>query len=283
MRGVLRASLLIAATACVAVSLLPRLAASEESDKATIQALEKTAAGSHRSDENKARDRYRHPVETLAWFGIREDMTVVELSPGGGWYTEILAPFLRDRGKLYAAGYDPDSKTDYYRNSARRYRKRLAAQPAVYDKVEITVLQLPDKLDIAPDGSADMVVTFRNLHNWMEEKQADRVLAAAYRALKPGGILGLVQHRGNPAVAQNPTAESGYVNQGVAIALAEAAGFELQGSSEINANPADDKDHPEGVWTLPPALALEDVDRDKYLAIGESDRMTLRFVKPAKP
>jgi predicted methyltransferase len=265
------------------MSFLPRGAASEESDKATIRALEKAAAGSHRSDENKARDRYRHPVETLAWFGIRDDMTVVELSPGGGWYTEILAPFLRDRGKPYAAGYDPDSKTDYYRDSARRYGKRLTAQPAVYDKVELTVLQLPDKLDIAPDGSADMVVTFRNLHNWMEEKQADRVLAATYRALKPGGILGLVQHRGNPAVEQNPTAESGYVNQGVAIALAKAAGFELQGSSEINANPADDKDHPKGVWTLPPALALEDVDRDKYLAIGESDRMTLRFVKPAKP
>jgi predicted methyltransferase len=207
----------------------------------------------------------------------------VELSPGGGWYTEILAPFLRDRGKLYAAGYDPKSEVDYYRKSAKRYADKLAANPAVYGKVVVTVLRPPDELAIAPDGSADMVLTFRNLHNWMGSGQAEAVLQAAYRALKPGGVFGVVAHRGDSSVEQDPKAASGYVNQDYAIALVESVGFKLVASAEINANPADTKKHPEGVWTLPPGFELGDVDRDKYAAIGESDRMTLKFVKPAKP
>jgi predicted methyltransferase len=259
----------------------PAPAAASGEDAATTAALQKIAAGEHRSAENKARDRYRHPVETLTWLGLRGDMTVVELIPGGGWYTEILAPFVRDRGKLYAAAYDPKSETEYYRNSAKRFADKLAASPALYDKVTVTVLQPPGELAIAPDGSADMVLTFRNLHNWMEIGQAEAVLKAAYRALAPGGIFGVVAHRGDSSVAQDPKAASGYVNQDYAVALVESVGFELVASAEINANPADTKQHPEGVWTLPPALALGDQDRAKNLAIGESDRMTLKFVKPA--
>jgi len=206
----------------------------------------------------------------------------VELTPGGGWYTEILAPFLRKEGTLYAAGYDPKSETEYYRKSAGRFAAKLAAEPTLYDKVIVTVLQPPDALAIAPDGTADMVLSFRNLHGWMGSGQAEPVLRAAYRALKPGGTFGLVQHRGKGDGAQDAEASSGYVDQDYAIELAAKVGFELVGSTEINANAADDKDHPEGVWTLPPSLELGDVDRDKYLAIGESDRMTLRFAKPAR-
>jgi len=255
--------------------------AGEGSEQATRAALEKVVAGSQRSAEHKARDQYRHPVETLLFFGIRDDMTVVELTPGGGWYTEILAPFLREHGLLFAADYDPKSKEDYYRKSATEFAAKLKANPAVYDKVVVSVLQPPDKVLIAPDGVADMVVTFRNLHNWINEGQAETVLGAAFRALKPGGTLGLVEHRGNPKVTQDPKAESGYVNQDTAIALAKGVGFEFVASSEINANPKDTKDHPEGVWTLPPGFALGEKDHAKYAAIGESDRMTLKFRKPA--
>ena len=272
----LRAALLFAPLALVPAQALP-----DDAGQATLRALEKIAAGAHRSEANRARDRYRHPVETLSWLGIRDDMTVVELSPGEGWYTEILAPFLRERGTFYAASYDPESKVEYYRNTARSFSEKLAATPALYDEVIVTVLEVPDKLAIAPDGSADLVLTFRNLHNWMEEGQAERVLRAAHRALKPGGTLGLVQHRAKPGAPQDPAAKSGYVDPAFAIALAEAAGFTFAGSSEINANPADTKNYAEGVWTLPPTLTLEEVDRERYVAIGESDRMTLKFVKPA--
>ena len=283
MKHSIRPSLVCAFVLLASLAHWPAPAPASGEDQAATAALQKIAAGEHRSAENKARDRFRHPVETLTWFGIRDDMTVVELSPGGGWYTEILAPFSKDRGVLYAAGYDPKSETDYYRKSAKRFADKLAANPVIYGKVAVTVLQPPDKLAIAPEGSADMVLTFRNLHNWMESGQAEAVLRAAYRALAPGGVFGVVAHRGDSSVTQDPKAASGYVNQDYAIALVESVGFKLVGSAEINANPADTKKHPEGVWTLPPAFELGDKDRDKYLAIGESDRMTLKFVKPAKP
>ena len=263
--------------------LLPALASAGEAETRTANALEKAISGDQRSAEHKARDRYRHPAETLEFMGIRGDMTVVELSPGGGWYTEILAPLLRDHGKFYAAAYDPNSKETYYRKSAKKFATKLADSPAQYDKVSITILEIPAKLAIAPDAAADMVLTFRNLHNWINEDQADRVLSAAFKALKPGGVFGIVQHRGDSAVKQDPEADSGYVNQDYAVAMIEAVGFKFVDSSEINANPADTRDHPKGVWTLPPGFALEDVDRAKYEAIGESDRMTLKFVKPANP
>lgn len=233
----------------------------------------------HRSAAHQARDKYRHPVETLSFFGIEDDMTVVEIFPGGGWYTEILAPFLKDQGRFYAAGNDPDSHSEFARKSAQRFKQKMASDD-VFSRVNITVLAPPDKTAIAPAGTADMVLTFRNIHNWMAGAYADQVFTAMYEALKPGGVLGVVEHRGDPSTPQDPEARSGYVNQAYAIKLAEDAGFEFVGSAEINANPKDSKHHPKGVWTLPPSLTLGETDREKYLAIGESDRMTLKFIKP---
>jgi predicted methyltransferase len=234
-------------------------------------ALKTVIAGPQRSDAERARDQYRHPLETLTWFGIKDDMRVVEIWPGGGWYTAILAPFLKDKGQYYAAVFE----------NAQPLKDRLAAKPELYGKVTLTELIPPAKTDIAPAGSADMVLTFRNVHNWMSRGFAEEVFQAMYRALKPGGILGVVEHRGNPAVPQDPKAASGYVNEDYVIKLAEGAGFQLVSRTEINANPKDTKDYPQGVWTLPPVLRLKEVDREKYVAIGESDRMTLKFVKPA--
>jgi predicted methyltransferase len=262
------------------VSGLMLCAAPAFATDATEAALKNVAAGKHRSDANKARDPHRHPVETLSFFGIRDDMTVVEIFPSAGWYTEILAPFLKEKGTYYAAGLDPESSSEFARRSARAFRDKLDANPELYGKVKVTVLAPPDKTAIAPPGSADLVLTFRNIHNWMDAGNADQVFAAMYKALKPGGVLGVVEHRGDPKVPQDPQAESGYVNQDYAIKLAEKAGFRLVAASEINANPKDTKDHPRGVWTLPPNLAMKEQDRDKYSAIGESDRFTLKFVKP---
>jgi predicted methyltransferase len=248
----------------------------------SVAALKTVINGDQRSADNKARDQYRHPLETLGFFGIKPDMTVVEIFPGGGWYTEILAPFLKDRGDYYAAGTDPDSESRYDRRTAQRFKEKMESNKAMYGKVHITVLAPPDKTAIAPPGSADMVLTFRNIHNWMDGGYADEVFTAMYKALKPGGILGVVEHRGNRDIPQDPKAESGYVNQEYAIALAEKAGFKFVASSEVNANPKDSKDYPKGVWTLPPTLTLKNEDREKYLSIGESDRFTLKFVKPAR-
>jgi len=244
--------------------------------------LQSVLAGDHRSDKNKARDQYRHPLETLTFFGIEPDMTVVEISPGGAaWYTEVLAPYLKDKGEFYAAGADPESSIEYFQKTAKKFKDKMQSND-VYSNVKTVPFAPPQKTEIAPAGTADRVLTFRNIHNWMSNGTTDDVYAAMYKVLKPGGILGVVEHRGNPKVAQDPKAGSGYVNQDVAIAQAEKAGFQLVETSEINANTKDDKDHPAGVWTLPPRLKLEGQDKDKYLAIGESDRFTLKFIKPAK-
>jgi predicted methyltransferase len=237
-------------------------------------------AGDHRSPENKARDKYRHPAETLAFFSVTPDATVVEIWPGGGWYTEILAPYLRDEGRYIAAGFDPESNIEFIRKAAEAYQAKLDANPELYDKVQTAVLMPPNQLDFAPENSVDVVLTFRSIHNWMPRGSEDAMFAAMYRVLKPGGILGVVEHRGDPAIPQDPKAATGYVNQDYAIEMIEKAGFVLNGSSEINANPLDTKDHPEGVWTLPPTLRLKDQDSETYLGIGESDRFTLRFIKP---
>jgi predicted methyltransferase len=250
-------------------------------DDATTVQLKAVIAGSHRADADKARDQYRHPLETLTWFGIKDNMTVVELVPGGGWYTDILAPFLKERGVYYAAGFDPESDVEYMQRGAQRFKEKIAANAEMLGKTQVTILAPPTKTAIAPDGSADMVLTFRNVHNWMAAGQAEAVFQAMYKALKPGGILGVVEHRGNPEVAQDPKAASGYVREDHVIKLAEEAGFKLVGRSEINANPKDTKDYAQGVWTLPPVLRMKEVDKEKYLAIGESDRMTLKFIKPA--
>jgi len=239
-------------------------------------------AGDHRSEGNRARDKYRHPVETLGFFGLKPDTTIIEIWPGGGWYTEIIAPYVRDNGKYIAAGFDPDSEIEFIRQGVARYQAKLDEYPELYDRVEQAVLMPPDKLDIAPPESADLVLTFRSIHNWMPRDSQDLMLAAMYRVLKPGGVLGVVEHRGIPSVPQDPEAKTGYVNQEYAIEMIEKAGFVLNGSSEINANPADTKDHPEGVWTLPPTLRLKETGRETYLGIGESDRFTLRFIKPVE-
>jgi len=250
-------------------------------DAATLAALDKALAGDHRSDANRARDKYRHPKETLEFFGLRQDMAVMEVSPGGGgWYTEILAPVLREHGQYVAAGWDPASTSEYVKTNSKKYADKLAARPDLYDRAKVTALQAPNALQPVPDGTMDMVVTFRNIHGWMGNDSADAMFKAMYAALKPGGILGVVEHRAKTGQPQDPKAKSGYVREDYAIAMIERAGFELIGKSEVNANPKDTADHPEGVWTLPPTLELGDVDRDKYLAIGESDRFTLRFRKP---
>lgn len=247
------------------------LADQQAGDDKTTAALKAIIAGTHRPDAERVRDQYRHPLETLIWFGIKDNMTVVEVWPGGGWYTAILAPFLKERGMYYAATFE----------NAQPLKDKLATNPDLYGKVMLTELIPPTKTDIAPAGSADLVLTFRNVHNWMGRGYAEEVFKTMHRALKPGGILGVVEHRGNPAVPQDPKAASGYVNEDYVIKLAEGAGFQLVGRAEINANPKDTKDYSQGVWTLPPTLRLKDVDREKYLAIGESDRITLKFIKTA--
>jgi len=236
--------------------------------------------GAHRSDKNKARNSYRHPIETLQFFGLEPDMTVVEIWPAGGWYTEVIAPYVMENGKYIAAHWDPNSEIEFIQKGVKAYQDKLAANPEVFGNVEMAVLMYPDKLEFMPAESVDMVVTFRNIHNWMGRNFADEMFASMYRSLKPGGILGVIEHRGDPAVPQDPKAASGYVNQDYAIQLAEKAGFELVATSDINANPADTKDYETGVWTLPPTLRAGEEDREKYLAIGESDRFTLKFVKP---
>ncbi|MGI9228857.1 MAG: class I SAM-dependent methyltransferase [Gammaproteobacteria bacterium] len=248
-----------------------------------IAKLTAAANGHHRSAKNIARNEFRHPVETLAWFGIKDNMTVVEVSPGGGgWYTEILAPYLRDNGKLYVASYDSTAKRAYLRINHKKYLDKLAAMPGIYNRVTVTEFGPPKKSELQPEGQADMVVTFRNVHGWLNADNAEQVFAAIYKVLKPGGILGLVTHRGEPGMTGKKWSKKGYTPEKVVINLAEDAGFELVAKTEINANPKDSKDYPEGVWTLPPAYRLGEQDRDKYSAIGESDRMTMKFVKFAR-
>ena len=244
-------------------------------------ALVRALAGSHRSEANRARDAYRHPKETLLFFGLQPQMHVVEITPGGGWYTEVLAPVLRDKGRLYAAHNHVDEGTsDYTRKSRAAYVDKLAKSPAVYDKVVVTSIDAPRHTDIAPRGSADLVLTFRNVHNWTAAGNDEANFRAFFEALRPGGVLGVVEHRAKEGTSMVDMKRTGYMTEAYVIRLAERAGFKLAGRSEINANPKDTKDHPNGVWSLPPVLRGGAQDREKLSAIGESDRMTLRFVKP---
>ncbi|HTC53882.1 MAG TPA: hypothetical protein VK700_18255 [Steroidobacteraceae bacterium] len=241
--------------------------------------LQAAIDSSFRPAADKARDPYRHPLQTLTFFGLKPNMTVVELWPFGGWYTEILAPYLHDRGTLYAAAMDPDSTSAEDKQYNSEFEAMLAAHPQVYDKVKMTVLA-KGKMQIAPDGTADLVVTFRNIHNWVWAGMEKEVMAAAFRALKPGGILGVVEHRNNDPTFMPKTPGQAYVGEQYAIDLIQSAGFRLLGQSNINRNPKDTKDYPKGVWTLPPSYAEGDKDRARYAAIGESDRFTLKFIKP---
>ncbi len=247
---------------------------------ATSKAVAAASVAPFRSPENIARNADRHPVETLAFFGLEDDMTVIEVLPGGLWFTEILAPVLREKGKLIAASFDMEAPgvVDYQKKAHELLLGRIAKEPGVFGRVEVAKLSPPNGIDLGPPGSADLVVTFRSTHGWLNGGVADQVYAAFFDVLKPGGVLGVEQHRAGPKT--NREAFTGYVPEETLIAIAEKAGFVLEARSEINANPKDTADHPAGVWTLPPTLRLGDRDREKYVAIGESDRMTLRFRKP---
>ncbi|MDX1491520.1 MAG: methyltransferase [Pseudohongiellaceae bacterium] len=267
---IMRPSLLAAATL-----LLSPLSASAEPIS-----LQQLITAEHRSETNIARNEARNPVETLQFFGLKPDMTVIEILPGGGWYTEILAPYLRDDGTYYAAHFSPDAPLAYQAPALEAFIAKLKAEPEIYDKTIITHLNPPSETSIAPPGSADMALTFRNVHNWIMASNEEQYFAAFYEALKPGGILGVVEHRAAAGSAIEVMETTGYVTQDYVIELARNAGFEFVESAEINANALDPKNHPRGVWTLPPTLRLGDTDREKYIAIGESDRMTLKFIKP---
>jgi predicted methyltransferase len=275
---------LIAATLVTLGCVGPLVASAKDSaglDAASRKALEQAVAAPHRSESNRARDKYRHPVETLSFFGIKPTDTVVEIWPGGGWYTEILAPYLADQGKLIAASTAG--------RGSEGTAKRLDANPTLFGKVERA--NFPTVLGgtgVAP-GSADAVLTFRNVHNWgggymhpEKKPYSDEAFRELFAMLKPGGVLGIVDHRLPESAGADREKTSGYIKVSSVRALAEKAGFEYVGASEVNANPKDTADWPDGVWTLPPSLAKGDTDRDKYLAIGESDRMTLKFVKPKR-
>ncbi len=235
-------------------------------------------AGSQRSAANKARDTARHPAKTLAFLGIKPTDTVVEIWPSGGWYAEILAPYLHDKGQYYAAHNDPAASKGAAAG-VERFKAKLAAAPAVYGKVKVTAFG-KGAYDIAPAGSADAVLSFRNVHNWYGAGFAPDAFKAFFKALKPGGTLGIVEHRLPESRPDADMKESGYMKVSYVRKIAEAAGFKLAGASEINANPRDKADYPKGVWTLPPSYDEGDKDKAKYAAIGESDRMTLKFVKP---
>jgi predicted methyltransferase len=267
--------------AIAAAAVLLAACATYSSRQTTAAALDAILAGNQRSEANRERDQYRHPKATLLFFGIRPEMTVLEVWPEPGWYTEILAPLLRDKGKYYAGVIAAQPGNAHITQRLEEFRRKLASRPDLYDRVSVVTFPL-DGSDAVPPGTLDMVLTFRNIHNWMARGAAAQAFASMYRALKPGGVLGVTEHRGNPAVPQDRQAKSGYVNEDYAIKLIEAQGFRLVGQSQVNANPKDTKDYEQGVWTLPPTYRLGAKDHDKYAAIGESDRFTLKFVKPLK-
>ncbi|MCY4013178.1 MAG: methyltransferase [Gammaproteobacteria bacterium] len=263
-----------------------------ELDPATRNWLEAAVAGEHRDPAKRARDQYRHPRDVLAFFGLTPDSSVAEIWPSDGWWTEILAPALRDNGAYYAAGFamTADRTPEWRKSAQKRFAEKLEAQPELYDAVVTTELSVPERTTIAPPGSLDLVVTFRNVHNWIRGDYAPAMFRVMARALRPGGVLGLVTHRAPPGWTADEAGRTGYVAEALVIEMAEAAGLVLEASSEINANPRDTHDHEAGVWTLPPSFALcgeaEDADErvaceGRYRSIGESDRMTLRFRKRA--
>ena len=243
--------------------------------------LQHVIAGNHRSAANVARDEARHPLQTLQFFGIKPTMTVVELSPGKGWYTEILAPYLMPHGQLIAALPDPESESDYDRRMYTDFKQKMDSNPALYGKVKLATFVPPMSIDFAPDKSVDMVLTFRNIHNWIVggDDNMKMLFKKIYSSLKTGGILGIVEHRLPANQIQDANASTGYVSEAYVIKMAQSAGFKLVAKSEINANPKDNADHPNGVWALPPTYANKEKDREIYAEIGESDRMTLKFVK----
>ena len=260
--------------------------AEPQADVRETPALSAVVAGDHRSEGERARDQYRNPVDTLEFFGLEPDMTVVEIAPGGGWYTQIIAPYLKEGGGvLYAAHYNRDGASERALQVLADFETHYVKAPEKYGKVVLTELNAP--MGAAPAGTADMVLTFRNVHNWQKGGNAAERFASFYAALKPGGVLGIVEHRADGADLPRD-GSSGYAYTDDVVALAKAAGFDFDQASEINANPADTKNHPFGVWTLAPSRRSSSIrgvvdpefDRATYDAIGESDRMTLKFRKP---
>jgi predicted methyltransferase len=273
-----------AATLLIATATSSTSFAADNTDMRLRQAI----TGEHRSEEKVARDAYRNPYETLKFFGLREDMTVLEIYAQGAWYTEIIAPVVAKTGKYYGALPDPNT-SERSKNSFDNYAAALAADESLYGKAEATGVGPSATQPIKP-GTADLVLTFRNIHNWMATGTAEQMYEIMYNSAKPGAYLGVVEHRGNPMIKQDPKAKSGYVNEGHAIKLAEDAGWQLVATSDINNNPMDDKDYEGRVWRLPQTLRyfgregfpeLTGADRKKSLAIGESDRFTHLYVKPA--
>ena len=265
----------ILSTTLLAAAMLSAPAAAHDHD-----ALADAIAGSHRAEANTARDAARNPQATLEFFGFDKHLTIVEVSPGGGWYTEILAPAVRGHGKLIAAHFPADATSEYMQRVRGEFLAKLAAEPAIYDEVEVMGYTAGSENALGTPESADLVITFRNMHSLLRQGNLDAFLADAFAVLRSGGTLGVVQHRAPAGGDPEAGKESGYLPQAWLIEQVEAAGFKLVASAEINANPRDTADHPGGVWALPPTVRHGDEDREKYEAIGESDRMTLRFTRP---
>lgn len=283
-------TLLNASACCLALAMVlaaPAHALSPVADPGAAEiavspAIEAAVKAATRDPANITRDAYRHPAQTLSFFKVMPTSTVIEITPGNGWYSEILAPLVRQQGQYVAAVVDPMSVPegrgrDYQQRSREGLQKKFGAATAQFDKAS-EVAYNPAAPVFGKPGSADVVLTFRNVHNWRKSGQAPGMFKGFYEVLKPGGVLGVVEHRAKADVGDDD--DTGYVGQQQVIAMAKAAGFTLDASSEINANPRDTKDHPNGVWTLPPSNNHDAADAAKYKAIGESDRMTLRFIKP---
>lgn len=282
----LRTSAVIAAVFMLSLSACSTSPSSMPAPPTTPSAADSSSlataiGGPQRSDKARARDVYRHPQQTLQFFDIESTQTVLEIAPGGGWYTDILAPYMRERGHLYEAQYvSPLAElADEDRDSDIAFRKKMASASNVYGNVVIGTLQSGQFTGFDAQQRFDRVLTFRNIHNWLKDGQLDANLRAFYTALKPGGVLGVEEHRARPGTSMQQMIDTGYMTEAFVIERAQAAGFVLDARSEINANPRDTTDHPHGVWSLPPTYKGGDVDRAQFAAIGESDRMTLRFVK----
>jgi predicted methyltransferase len=244
-------------------------------------ALQASLAGKYRKPGNAERDTFRHPQETLEFFGFKPDMTVLEYGPGEGWFTELLAPALAKKGKLIVTNTDPNGPKDQRSTLyGERVKLLLDRSPELYSKVEPVIID-GKKPDLKLDGNVDLVLVMRGLHGMVNAGTLDTWLAEFNTALKPKGILGIEQHRAKADAKPEESAKKGYLPEAWVIEKVEAAGFKLAGKSELNANPKDTKDYESGVWALPPTYAGKDKDREKYQAIGESDRMTLKFVKVA--